>query len=108
MRRARTPARQPHPDPARELELQRILDLRASIARFATLIAQYRDEISKLYYQARADSNTQRVEQYLAATGTLHERITDAEGAIARTGEEIAALQEKIPADDLAFLGPLP
>ena len=34
----------------------------------------------------------------------LHQRITETEAEITRVHEEIAALQEKMPADDLAYL----
>jgi len=104
MWRKRASARRPHPDPARELELQRILDLRASIARRAELIAQYRREIKHLHAEARADGSTKRIEIFLKEAAVLDRRIADTEDAIGRTGEEITKLQEKIPADDLAFL----
>ena len=100
----RAQARTPHPDPARELDLRRILDLRDSIARRADLIAQYRIDISRLHAQARAESNVKRIELYLAEAAALDGRITAAEDAIAATGEQIAALQAVMSPDDLAYL----
>ena len=102
--RARPLARIPHPDPARELELQRILDLRAGITRRAELIAQYRQEIKNFHRETRIDTSGKRIDQYLAEVTVLHDRITGTEAEITRVHEEIAALQEKIPADDLAYL----
>lgn len=98
------PSRRPHPDPAKELELQRILDLRDSINRRAALIVVYRNEIHSLHRQAREDTSGKRIDQYLAQAGVLHERIGETEAAIARTGEDIAVLTAKISPDDLAFL----
>jgi hypothetical protein len=100
----RTPVRHPHPDPARELELRRILDLRASIDRRIVLITQYRLEIGQLLTAARNDSNRQRIDQYLGETRAMEERINAAEDAIAATGEDIAKLQALIPPGDLSFL----
>ena len=100
----RPPARTPHPDPARELELQRILDLRAGIARRAELIGQYRREIGKQHARARSDVSAGERRACLDEVGVLHQRITDAETEITRVHEQIAALQEKISPDDLAYL----
>jgi hypothetical protein len=41
--------REPHPDPAIEMQLPEILDLRASIDRRTALIEQYREEIADLF-----------------------------------------------------------
>lgn len=99
----RRPARRPHPDPARELELQRILDLRASIDRRADLIKQYRDAIYGLHLDAR-QSRRQDAEVLLREVAVLHDRINATEEAIERAGEQIAKLQAGISPDDLAFL----
>jgi predicted nucleic acid-binding Zn-ribbon protein len=103
-RRSRRRVRVPHPDPARELELQRILDLRVSITRREDLIGQYRKEIGDLHYTVRDETNVKRIEVYLREAATLHDRITETETSITVTHEEIAALQAKIPSDDLAYL----
>lgn len=98
------PARRPHPDPARELELLRILDLRASITRRTELVAQYRREIRALHAEARGETNIKRAGIYLQQAEVLHQRILEVEESIPATHEQIAALQSKIPADDLAYL----
>jgi predicted nucleic acid-binding Zn-ribbon protein len=100
----RPPARRPHPDPARELELRRILDLQDGITRRARLIAQYRQAIADLYDTAQDETSIKRIEIYLGEITVLHQRIADAEAEIAGVHEQIAALQEKIPPDDLAYL----
>jgi hypothetical protein len=102
--RSRPPARIPHPDPARELALQRILDLRAGITRRAELIAQYRREIGKLHSAARGTGYDSTRKAHLAEATVLHDRIAATEQEITKANEQIAALQEKISPDDLAYL----
>jgi hypothetical protein len=96
--------RVPHPDPATELALLRILDLRASVDRRAGLTGQYRREIEKLYGAARAETSSKRIELYNGEAAALHDRILAVEAGIAATGDEIAALQQRIEPADLAFL----
>jgi predicted nucleic acid-binding Zn-ribbon protein len=96
--------RTPHPDPARELELRRILDLRDSIDRRADLIDQYRKEIGKLHKAARETGYEVRANQYLTEAKVLDERIAVIEDAIEKTGGQIAEIQAAMSPDDLAFL----
>ena len=102
--RRRSPRRIPHPDPGIELELQRILDLRASISRRAALIGTYRREIMKLHAKARSDGNKPRIELYFAQARKLDGQITVTEDAIAAAGEQITALSAKLEPADLAWL----
>jgi hypothetical protein len=98
------PPRTPHPDPGRELQLQRILGLQAAIGRQEELIAAYREQIGELNETACEESSAKRAELYFQQAGILHERITETEKAIRADQAEIAVLQAEIPADDLAFL----
>jgi len=102
--RRRQPARVPHPDPARELELQRIRDLRDGIARRTALIGQYQDEIGRLHKAARQAAYEIDRKAYLNEATVLHDRITAAEEGIGKVNEQIAALQGEISPDDLAYL----
>jgi hypothetical protein len=102
--RKKAPQRTPHPDPAVELRLQRILDLRASITRTAALAEQYRHEIGKLYYEARCETSSERAEMFMQEATALHDRIMSTETAITGTQQQIAALQAEIAPDDLAYL----
>lgn len=103
-RKSRPPARQPHPNPGTELELQRILDLRASVGRRADLVKQYRKEIGEMHATARGENSPKRMEMYLKETEVLHQRIMEVELTITTTHKEIAALTAKMSDDDLAFL----
>lgn len=102
---AQAPPRQPHPDPGVELQLRRILGLRASISRRAALIEDYRVEIRRLNEKGRnnvgypmtSDSAFTRADE-------LDEKIRDLEGEIAPVHEQIAALQDKLSPTDLAYL----
>ncbi len=97
--------REPHPDPAIELQLQEILDLRASIGRRAALIEQYREEIADLHKEARYDDSTERTKILYERADQLDEKIRALEGEIEPVHEQIRELQGKIGPDDLAFLG---
>ena len=97
--------REPHPDPAIELQLQEILDLRASIGRRAALIEQYREEIADLHEDARYDKSTERTKIFYERADQLDEKIRVLEGEIEPVHERIRELQGKIGPDDLAFLG---
>jgi uncharacterized coiled-coil DUF342 family protein len=97
--------REPHPDPAIELQLQEILDLRASIDRREALIEQYREEISHLHKDARYDDNTERMKLFYERADRLDEKIRALEGEIEPVHEQIRELQGKISPGDLAFLG---
>ena len=102
---SRNREREPHPDPAIELQLQEILDLRASIDRREALIEQYREEIADLHKDARYDNNTERMKIFYERADQLDEKIRALEGEIEPVHERIRELQSKISADDLAFLG---
>ena len=97
--------REPHPDPAIELQLQEILDLRDSIDRREALIEQYREEIADLHKDARYDNNTERMKIFYGRADQLDEKIRALEGEIEPVHERIRELQSKISPDDLAFLG---
>lgn len=103
-KRQAQPARVKHPDPGRELQLQRILDLRGSIDRRAELIGQYRQEIRELHAAARGTGFEETADRHLREAKVLDERIATLEDAIEKTGGQIADLQAEIPPDDLAFL----
>ena len=102
---SRERAREPHPDPAIELQLQEILDLRASIGRRAALIEQYREEIADLHEDARYDKSPERTKIFYERADQLDEKIRALEGEIEPVHERIRELQGKIGPDDLAFLG---
>jgi uncharacterized coiled-coil DUF342 family protein len=104
MRRGRKQQRQPHPDPAVELRLQRILDLRASIDRRTDLIREYRHEISEFHSQARWEGSTKLAAEYNGRADELDAKIEILEDKIEETGGKIADLQAKIDPADLAFL----
>jgi predicted nucleic acid-binding Zn-ribbon protein len=97
--------REPHPDPAIELQLQEILDLRASIDRREVLIEQYREEIADLHKEARYSGKTDLVKIFYERADQLDEKIRALEGDIEPVHERIRELQSKISPDDLAFLG---
>jgi predicted nuclease with TOPRIM domain len=102
---SREAVREPHPDPAIELQLPEILDLRASIDRRVALIEQYREEIADLHKDARYDNNTERTKILYERADQLDEKIRTLEGEIGLVHERIRELQGKISPDDLAFLG---
>ena len=102
---SRNREREPHPDPAIELQLQEILDLRASIDRRTALIEQYREEIADLHKDARFDKNIERTKIFYERADQLDEKIRALEGEIEPVHERIRELQGKISPDDLAFLG---
>jgi superfamily I DNA and/or RNA helicase len=97
--------REPHPDPAIELQLQEILDLRASIDRRTALIAQYREQIDDLHKDSRYNDNTGLVKILYERADQLAEKIRALEGEIEPVHERIRELVGKIGPDDLAYLG---
>lgn len=99
------PVRQPHPDPAIELQLRRILDLQASISRRAALIEDYRSEVAALNQKGRHNVGYPMTSQSaFTRADELDEKIRDLEGEIAPVHEQIAALQDKLSPTDLAYL----
>ena len=97
--------REPHPDPAIELQLQEILDLRASIDRRTALIEQYREEIADLHKEAGYKDDNERTNIFYERADQLDEKIRALEVDIEPVHERIRDLQGKIGPDDLAFLG---
>lgn len=97
--------REPHPDPAIELQLQEILDLCASIDRRTALIEQYREEIADLHKDARYNGDNERIKIFYDRADQLDEKIRALEGEIEPVHERIRELQGKMSPDDLAFLG---
>ena len=97
--------REPHPDPAIELQLQKILDLQASTGRRTALIEQYREDIADLHKDARYHDDNERTKILYERADQLDEKIRALEGDIAPVHEQIRDLQGKISPDDLAFLG---
>jgi hypothetical protein len=87
------------------LQLQEILDLRASIDRRTVLIEQYREEIADLHKDARYNDDNERTKIFYERADQLDEKIRALEGEIEPVHERIRALQGKISPDDLAFLG---
>lgn len=104
MRKSKTPQRTPHPDPGKELQLQRILDLRASIGRRVELIEQYRNTIRHLHNAMEETGYIQKMNVWRDEISTLDHRISEMETAIVNTGEDISKLQASIDPEDLAFL----
>jgi predicted nucleic acid-binding Zn-ribbon protein len=102
---SRKQAREPHPDPAIELQLQEILDLRDRIDRRAELIKQYRKTIADLTEDARFEKSTERDKLLYERADQLDEKIRALEGEIEPVHERIRELQGKMSPDDLAFLG---
>ena len=118
-RRSQAPERTSHPDPAIELQLQRIISRQRAVARYELLIADYRtqmdsasdeqdchssrlrsgnqDDHARASYQLGMDQETRRME--FARTG-----ITEAEQAIETQHEEIAKLAAAMSATDLSYL----
>lgn len=104
IRKKKTPDRRPHPDPAVELHLLRILDLRASIGRRAQLSDDYRRQISSMMDVIEGEGSPKRIELYRAEVEAIHRRITETEAGITVLHEQIAKLQASLSPDDLAFL----
>jgi hypothetical protein len=102
---SRKRGREPHPDPVIELQLQEILDLRASIGRRAELIEQYREEIGDLHEEARLEDKTARIKILYERADQLDGKIRVLEGEIEPVHERIRELEGKMSPDDLAFLG---
>ena len=96
--------RKPHPDPAIELQLQEILDLRASIDRRAALIEQYREQIDDLHKDACYNDNNERTKLLYERADQLDEKIRVLEGEMEPVHERIRELVSKTGPDDLAFL----
>ena len=102
---AQAQVRAPHPDPAVELQLRRILDLQASISRRAALIDGYRSEVARLNEKGRHNVSYPMTSQNaFTRADELDEKIRDLEGEIAPVHEQIAALQDKLSPTDLAYL----
>ena len=97
--------REPHPDPAIELQLQEILDLRASIDRRTALIEQYREQIDDLHKDARYNNKAEMVKIFYERADQIDEKIRALEGEIEPVHEQIRGLASKIGPDDLAYLG---
>ncbi len=96
--------REPHPDPATELQPQEILDLRASIDRRATLIEQYREEIADPHKEALYEDDTERIKILYARADQLDDKIRVLEGEIEPVHQRIRDLEGTLNPDDLAFL----
>lgn len=118
-RKSKTLARQPHPDPGIELQLQRIIGCQQAIARYKLLITEYRtqitsadDEADKHSYTLRISNHGQAAQQaFKLGMGEQARRmesartgITEAEQAIEAQHEQIAKLAAGISASDLAYL----
>lgn len=103
-RQKQPPQRQRHPDPAVELQLLRILDLRATVDRRAQMIADYRYQIGRFGVEARGDSNKDRVKLHNTRANELDARIEELEKEIETIGGRIAILQSELDPADLAFL----
>lgn len=101
MRRKRQ--RTPHPDPAAELQLLRILDLRAGIDRRASMTMDMRHEIGQLNHQARMEGQA-RMQRNHERVDVLTAQIAVLEREIERVHGMIATLQAQISPDDLAYL----
>ena len=102
---SRNREREPHPDPAIELQLQEILNLLASIDRRTAPIEQYSEEIADLHKDARYNDNNERIKIFYERADQLDEKIRALEGEIEPVHKQIRELQSKISPDDLAFLG---
>lgn len=118
-RKSRTPARQSHPDPGIELQLQRILGCQRVITRYELLIAEYKDQMTSADDEADKHSHSLRIsnngtaaqQAFKLGMGEQAKRmtsaragITEAEQAIEAQHEQIAKLAAGISASDLAYL----
>jgi hypothetical protein len=99
------PSRRPHPDPAVETELQRIISLQRAAARKEDEMDQLQGNINMLNTAMRRDpgafdSNNDRRKQL-----SLHKsRISELEADVFRIHDEIASRLRPISEDDRAYL----
>jgi Na+/phosphate symporter len=105
----KTPERSPHPDPAVEIRLQRIISLRESAARKADLIQQYQHEIRKLgdSYRGMAESSYPRnntPSQIAKQMDNMHQQIRELEEDINLIHEKIYKHSTELSETDLSFL----
>jgi len=116
-RKPQVPPRQPHPDPAIEQQLQRILSLRTAIGRQEALAHTYHDEIRAAQGDHESAAWALRNEAHFgtgdlsAADKSAARRIEAAQLALTGVEERITGLQDEISkrmADmspsDLAYL----
>jgi hypothetical protein len=118
-RKSRTPARQPHPDPGIELQLQRIIGCQRTITRYELLIAEYRDQMTSADDEADAHSYTLRysnhgshaqqsfklgMDEQAKRKASARAGITEAEQAIEAQHEQVTRLAAGISVSDLAYL----
>lgn len=96
--------RRRHPDPGKELELRRILDLLAANDRRIELIVLYRSEIIKFGSAARQTTGKERSQVYIDRADEMGSRIIETEQEIEQAGKAIAELQAEIDPSDLAYL----
>ena len=96
--------RKPHPDPAIELQLQEILELRASVGRWAELIRGYRISIESFHIEMRRSTMDWRIEAYAERADALDGKIHAAEASITGVHEQIRDRTAKIDPADLAYL----
>lgn len=117
--RNQAPARIPHPDPAIELQLQRIIGHQRAIARYELLVTEHRSQIASAGDESDKHSYTLRISNHGSAAqqafklGTDEQArrieiakagITEAEQAIEAQHEQIAKLAAAMSATDLSYL----
>jgi hypothetical protein len=103
--RHRRPAeRIPHPDPATEARLQRIIALRESAGRKADLSRQYAAEIDKLSYYFRCNAGEPAGDAAEARLVALQGDIRAIEAEIPAVHDEIATRIAELSDTDLAYL----
>jgi uncharacterized small protein (DUF1192 family) len=112
------PERRPHPDARIEAELQRIISLRATVARKESLIGQYQTEIDKLHAQLRTVSDRNmhgtlyggglkaHVLPLEQRVGSLQGEMRNLETEVGQVHDEIGKHIAELNDADLAYLNP--
>jgi chromosome segregation ATPase len=109
-RRQAQPARQHHPDPAVELQLQQIHGLLARIEQKAGLIGDYRTEIAELHddirwlARVRPAGAEAAAKAHDARIARLQQEIRGIDSEVDTAREQIAKLQHDMNPNDLAYL----
>ena len=103
-RREQASPRQPHPDARVEAELQRILSLRAVIARKEALLASDHVQVTDLRRKVFLHPNWDDAPAWRTMIAALQEEAEQVEAEVAKLHDEIATRIGKIDDSDLAWL----
>jgi predicted phage-related endonuclease len=103
-RRRKVPERRPHPDPCLETELQRILSMRAAIARKEAALKDIQETVKYLRYDARFDPKSAGTVQRFKQIERYRRETRELEREISRLHEEIEKRCAALDVVDLAYL----